>query len=266
MGDPDRVALAAERLWEAESSRTAIAPLTDDDPTLTVEDAYAIQRTNIERSLASGARVVGWKVGLTSKAMQQMLGVDEPDFGVLLSGMVLDDSDPIAVGRLLQPRVEAEIGFVLGRDLEGPDVTTMQALAAIDVAVPALEVIDSRIREWRIKLVDTIADNGSSAMAVVGPRQTPVAGVDLRLVGVAVSRNGELVEHGAGAAVLGHPARCVAWLANKLASFGERLEAGQFVLPGSLHRAFEVLSGDVVEAEFGGLGSVRARFVEGVGR
>lgn len=251
----------ADLLWKASESGTPIDPLTETDPGLTVEDAYAIQLRNVARAVDGGRRVVGMKVGLTSKAMQEMLGVSEPDFGTLLDDMVLDDGAEVSVGRMLQPRVEAEIGLVLGRDLAGPGVTTYDAVRAISVAVPALEIIDSRVRDWKIRLVDTVADNGSSALAVLGGTHTPIAGIDLRLVGGVLEVGGVVVEQGTGAAALGHPAACVAWLANKLAEFGQTLTAGQVVLPGAVHRAVNVKPGDVVRAEFAGLGSVRARFV-----
>lgn len=258
----DSVERHSRALWEAARTGTAIGPLTTSEPGLTITDAYSIQLANVERALGQGRRIVGHKVGLTSKAMQEMLGVDEPDFGVLLDDMVVDDGAVIPLGRLMQPRVEAEIGFRLGRELSGPGATTADALGAIDSAVASLEVIDSRIADWKIRLVDTVADNGSSAMAVLGSTFTPIGGLDLRLVGVIVERNGVVVEHGVGAAALGHPAGCVAWLANKLVEFGQTLHAGQIVLPGALHRAIPVAPGDIVRAEFAVLGAVSVRFAE----
>jgi len=258
--DPGDVARHADALWDAASSRIAIKPLTLDNPELSIADAYAIQLANVDRAVAGGRRIVGHKVGLTSKAMQEMLGVDEPDFGVLLDDMVLPDDSTVAPGRLLQPRVEAEIAFRLGRDLHGPGVSTEDALAAIEVAIPSLEIIDSRIADWQIRLADTIADNGSSAMVVLGADETPVQDLDLRLIGAIVEHNGALVEHGVGAAVLGHPARCVAWLANKLAEFDQGLFAGQIVMPGAVHRAVTVAPGDVVRAVFDRLGPVTVHF------
>jgi 2-keto-4-pentenoate hydratase len=255
-----KIVAHAEALWIAAATGVPIAPLTGVDADLTVADAYAIQLANVDRALADGRRVVGHKVGLTSKAMQEMLGVDEPDFGVLLDDMVVSDGATVPLGQLLQPRIEAEIGFRLGHDLEGGGVSTADALAAIDAAVPALEIIDSRIADWKIRLVDTVADNGSSAMAVLGSTFTPVDDLDLRLIGVVLERNGSLVEHGVGAAALGHPAACVAWLANKLAEFGQSLRAGQIVLPGALHRAVPVAPGDHFRAEYSTIGTVDVRF------
>jgi 2-keto-4-pentenoate hydratase len=256
----DRLDAHAEALRQAAATGKPMPPLTDDDPGLSVEDAYAIQLANVQRAVSDGRAIIGHKVGLTSKAMQEMLGVGEPDFGVLTDDMLIADGQTIDTDSLLQPRVEAEIALVLGRELRGPDVSEEEALAAVEYAVPALEIIDSRIADWRIRLPDTIADNGSSARFVLGTRQTPVAGVDLRLVGMVFSRNGEMVDSGAGAAALGHPARCVAWLANKLAEFDTGLDAGHVIMPGALHRAVDATPGDTFEAEFALLGSVRVKF------
>jgi 2-oxopent-4-enoate hydratase len=256
----DRLQALADSLWGAEKERRAISPIIQEHPDLTVGDAYRIQSINIRRRLAAGRSIRGRKVGLTSRAMQQMLGVDEPDFGVLLDDMFTEDGDPVEVAKLLQPRVEAEIALVLARNLEGPGLTAAAALQAVDFAVPSIEIIDSRITDWKIGLVDTVADNASSARVVVGARRTPVDGLDLRLVGMAFYVNGQLAETGAGAAVLGNPARCLAWLANTLAGFGEGLKAGEIVLAGALHRAIPVSAGDSVVAEFDRLGVVRTRF------
>jgi 2-keto-4-pentenoate hydratase len=254
----------ADALDGAERTRTAIAPLTEANPGLTLEDAYAIQTINVERRVGAGRVIRGRKVGLTSKPMQQLLGVGEPDFGVLFDDMFVEDGDLIALDTLLQPRVEAEMAFVLGNDLEGPGVTTSNALAAIEGVLPSIEIVDSRIVDWRIHLADTVADNASSGRLVVGGTLTPVSGIDLRLVGVVVSRNGQMIDTGAGAAALGNPARCVAWLANKLAGFGQGLRAGDVVLPGALHKMVPVEGGDTFRAEFAYLGAVNACFTNGV--
>jgi len=192
--------------------------------------------------------------------MQELLGVDEPDYGVLLDGMFVEDGDEIDLGRLVQPRVEAEMAFIMERDLEGPGANTASALRAIAGALPAVEIVDSRVADWKIKLVDTVADNASSGLIVMGGRLRRVDELDLRLVGVAVSRGGELIDTGAGAAALGNPARCVAWLANKLASFGAKLHAGDVVLPGAVHKMVPVQPSDVFRAEFAHLGAVTVRF------
>ncbi len=253
----------ADELWEADRSAKPVSPLTERHPDLVIEDAYAIQTINITRRTAAGQRIIGRKVGLTSKPMQQMLGVDEPDFGVLTDEMIVEDGDLIDLGRLVQPRVEAELAFVMGEDLSGPGVTTARALAAIEGALPSVEIVDSRVADWKIKLVDTVADNASSGLLVTGGRMRPVADLDLRLLGVVISRHGQLLDTGAGAAALGNPARCVAWLANKLGSFGEGLKAGDVVLPGAVHKMVPVEPGDVFRAEFAHLGAVTVRFSNG---
>jgi 2-keto-4-pentenoate hydratase len=252
----------ADALWAAEQDRSPIAPLSASNGSLTVENAYAIQAINVARRTESGARVLGRKVGLTSRAMQEMLGVDEPDYGVLTADMFVEEGDDIDLGSLILPRAEAEIAFLLERDLAGPGITTAQVAGAVAGAMPALEIIDSRIADWKIALVDTVADNASSARVVLGGRVTSVADLDLRLVGMAITRNGVLADTGAGAAVLGNPLRCVAWLANKIGEFGDTLRAGDVVLAGALHRALPVNHGDVCRAEFSDLGGVTARFID----
>ena len=195
--------------------------------------------------------------------MQELLGVNEPDFGVLTDEMFVEDGDLIAMSRLVQPRVEAELAFVMERDLAGPGVTTATALAAIAGALPAVEIVDSRVADWKIKLVDTVADNASSGLLVLGGRMRKVEDLDLRLLGVVVSRNGEMIDTGAGAAALGNPARCVAWLANKLGSLGSGLKAGDIVLPGCRAQDGARDPGDVFRAEFAHLGAVTVRFSKG---
>ena len=250
----------ADELWQAQQAGVAVEPLTKRHPELEIEDAYAIQSVNIDRQVAQGARVCGRKVGLTSAAMQELLGVSEPDYGVLLDHMFVEDGDEIALERLLQPRIEAELAFVMDQDLTGPGVTAARALTAVAGVLPAVEIVDSRVASWEIKLVDTVADNASSGLLVVGGNLRKVTDIDLRLLGVVVTRGGELADTGAGAAVLGNPARCVAWLANKLAAFGASLHAGDIILPGAVHRMIAVEPGDVFRAEFAYLGSVTARF------
>ena len=260
MPDADLHRQLADELWEADRTAKPIAALTDRHDGLGIEDAYAIQTINIDRRIADGQRVIGRKVGLTSKPMQDLLGVDEPDFGVLTDEMLVEDGDLITLSRLVQPRVEAELAFVMERDLAGPGVTTAGALAAIAGALPAVEIVDSRVADWKIKLVDTVADNASSGLLVLGGRMRKVEELDLRLLGVVVSRNGEMIDTGAGAAALGNPARCVAWLANKLGSLGSGLKAGDIVLPGAVHKMVPVTRGDVFRAEFAHLGAVTVRF------
>jgi 2-keto-4-pentenoate hydratase len=253
----------ADELWAADRDAVPITPLTDRNPNLRLHDAYTIQTVNIRRRIAGGERVIGRKVGLTSRPMQEMLGVGEPVFGVLTDHMIVEDGDLVALSKLVQPRIEAELGCVMSRDLAGPGVTAAGALAAIGGVLPAIEIVDSRVAAWKIKLVDTVADNASSGLMVLGGRMRPVADLDLRLLGVAVSRHGQLIDTGAGAAALGNPARCVAWLANKLGTFGTGLKAGDVVLPGAVHRMVAVQPCDVFRAEFAHLGAVTVRFSNG---
>lgn len=259
----DLIAELAGRLWQAEVQRQPIQPITDAHQGLTVADAYAIQTVNVDRKVAAGRRVRGRKVGLTSRPMQELLGVDEPDFGVLLDDMFVEDAAELPLETLLQPRVEAEIAFVLARDLAGPGITTADVLTATAGVLPAIEIVDSRVADWRIRLADTIADNASCGRLVLGGRLTAVTEVDLRLVGMLFYRNGVPIDSGAGAAALGNPAYCVAWLANKLAALGSGLRAGDVVLPGALHRMVPVRPGDVFRAEFAHLGDVSVRFSSG---
>ena len=250
----------ADVLRDAEDSGVPVVPLTEQHPDLTAEDAYLIQQVNVRRRVAAGGVVRGHKVGLTSVAMQQQLGVDEPDFGVLFSDMLVEEGDAISVSQLISPRIEAEIAFVMDSDLSGPGVTALDALAAVSGAVASIEVIDSRIQDWRIKLPDTIADNASCARVVVGGQITPLDGLDLRTVGMVLTVDGEVKETGAGAAVLGNPIRCVAWLANTLGTVGSGLKAGDLVLAGALHASLPVGVGTSVRADFADLGSVTTRF------
>lgn len=250
----------ADELWRAEQDGKPVEPLTRRHPGLTPEEAYAIQSLNVFQHLDDGARIVGRKVGLTSLPMQQLLGVNEPDFWVLLDHMAVEDGEEVPLGSLIQPRVEAEVAFIMERDLAGPGVTTARAAAAIAGALPSIEIVDSRVANWEITLADTVADNASSGMFVVGGTIRKITDIDPRLIGVVVSRNGVLAETGAGAAALGNPVRCVAWLANKLAVFGESLHPGDIILPGAVHKMIPVVPGDMFRAEFAELGSVAARF------
>jgi 2-keto-4-pentenoate hydratase len=257
----DRLAAElAAALEVAERDRSPIEPLTDLRPEMTAEDAYEVQRRTVRRRMESGDNVVGWKVGLTSVAMQKLLGVEEPDYAPILSSMVVPDGGDIARGYLIQPKAEAEIAFVLGRELRGPGVTADDVLGATESVAPAIEVIDSRIKDWRITLADTIADMASSARVVLGPR-VPLAGIDTSAVEVKLERNGGLVAVGKGSAAFGGPARAVAWAVNTLGSLGERMEAGHFVMPGALHAAVPAEPGDRFTATFDQLGSVSVRFV-----
>ncbi|TQS47093.1 2-keto-4-pentenoate hydratase [Cryptosporangium phraense] len=256
MLDSTDLAAAADALRDAERDRVAIPPLITTYPGIDVGDAYRIQLLNIERRTAP---VVGHKVGLSSKAMQQMMGVDEPDYGHLLADMRCTENTPVDTGRYLLPRVEPEVGFILGDDLP-EDCTEEQALAATEAIAPALELIDSRIVDWKIALPDTIADNASSAGFVLGAARLDPRRVDLTALPVALYRNDEAAGSGTSAAVLGNPLVAVAWLARTVARFGVRLRAGHVVLPGSCTRAVDARPGDRFRAEFGPLGAVTLTF------
>jgi 2-keto-4-pentenoate hydratase len=252
--------LAAE-LARAERTRRPISPLTAAQPGIDVVDAYEIQLINIRQRVATGARVVGHKVGLSSAAMQQMMGVDEPDYGHLLDEMEVIEDTPVESAKYLYPRVEVEVGFILAEDLPGADCTEADVLAATAAFVPSIELIDTRITDWKIALCDTIADNASSAGFVLGAaRVSPADGVDIAGIDAVLTRNGEVVAKGRSDAVLGNPVTAVAWLARKVESFGVRLKVGDIVLPGSCTRAIDVRAGDEFVAEFAGLGSVRLSF------
>ena len=251
--------LAAD-LAQAERSREPIAPLTVGYPDIDVVDAYEIQLINIRQRVAEGARVVGHKVGLSSKAMQQMMGVDEPDYGHLLDEMQVFEDTPVKAGRYLYPRVEVEVGFILAADLPGAGCTEDDVLAATEALVPSIELIDTRITDWKIALCDTIADNASSAGFVLGSARVSPADVDVKAIDATLTRNGDVVAEGRSDAVLGNPVTAVAWLARKVESFGVRLKKGDIVLPGSCTRAIDVHAGDKFVADFAGLGAVRLSF------
>jgi 2-keto-4-pentenoate hydratase len=254
-----REALAAD-LAQAERSRKPIAPLTAAYPDIDVVDAYEIQLINIRQRVAEGARVVGHKVGLSSLAMQQMMGIDEPDYGHLLDEMQVFEGTPVKAANYLYPRVEVEVGFILAGDLPGADCTENDVLAVTAAFAPAIELIDTRITDWKIASCDTIADNASSAGFVLGEARVSPADVDITGIDVVLTRNDEMVAKGRSDAVLGNPVTAVVWLARMVESFGVRLKAGDIVLPGSCTRAIDVRPGDKFVAEFGGLGSVRLIF------
>ncbi|MGO8768697.1 2-keto-4-pentenoate hydratase [Mycobacterium sp.] len=251
--------LAAD-LAQAERSREPIAPLTAGYPDIDVVDAYEIQLINIRQRVAEGARVVGHKVGLSSLAMQQMMGVDEPDYGHLLDEMQVFEDNPVKAGRFLYPRVEVEVGFILSEDLPGVGCTEDDVLAATEALVPSIELIDTRITDWKIALCDTIADNASSAGFVLGRSRVSPGDLDVKTIDAVLTRNGEVVAEGRSDAVLGNPVTAVAWLARKVESFGVRLRKGDVVLPGSCTRAIDARAGDEFLADFTGLGSVRLSF------
>jgi 2-keto-4-pentenoate hydratase len=258
--DENRTKTLAEILLKAEQTRQPIGPITESDPGVTVDQAYRIQLRVMEMKTSAGQVVVGKKIGLTSLAMQAMLGVKEPDYGHILHGMVVMEGEKIPIADLIAPRIEGEIAFILKDDLKGPGVTLTDVLRGSEGVIPALEVIDSRIRDWKIKLADTVADNASSSRIVLGGIITPPSAVDLRTVGMVMEKNGEVLATAAGAAVLGHPAQAVAWLANKLSAYGIGLKKGEVILSGALTGAAPVAAGDYFRANFGTLGDVKIKF------
>jgi 2-keto-4-pentenoate hydratase len=251
---------AAQLLLRSYELRQPIPPLSDTYPDLDIEDAYAIQLEQAKAWLASGRKVAGHKVGLTSRAVQAQLGVNQPDFGHLLSDTFYLSGEPIPPGTFMQPRVEPEISFVLKQDLAGPGITIAEAIRAVDCVIGSLEIVDSRIAEWNIKLTDTVADNASAGGVVLGTKPVRIEDMDLRLAGAVLYRNGRIQHTGAGAAVLGSPISSLVWLANTLGRLGTTLKAGQVILPGAITPMVAAGPGDTITALFAGLGSVTAQF------
>ena len=251
----------ADKLWEAESDRVQIDRLTDSNPEMTVADAYRVQLLNVKRRLENGEKLIGMKIGLTSAAMQKMLNVSVPDYGHLFDSMLLTNGQVCHVDQLIQPRAEGEISFCLNKTLKGPGVTVADVYEATRYVVPSIEIVDSRIKDWKIKLQDTIADNGSSARLMVGSGITPIENVDMRLTGMVMEKNGELVNSGCAAEVWGNPAAAVACLANMLSEFDIELPAGSIVMAGALTGMVPVEAGDVITCSFSGMGSVTVKFM-----
>ena len=262
MLSPDIHKTLAKELDDAERTRIPIEQFSRRFPDMSLEDSYAIQRQWVETKCARGRTVIGHKVGLTSRAMQLASQLTEPDFGTLLDDMLITDGTALPADRFLVPRFEVELAFVLARPLVGPGVTIFNVLSATEYVTPALELIDARIEQFDRttrsprKVLDTIADNAANAAIVLGGRPVRPDAVDLRWCGALLHRNGVIEESGIAAAVLGHPANGVAWLANKLATHDERLEAGEIVLSGSFTRPVPCAAGDVFHADYGRLGSI----------
>jgi 2-oxopent-4-enoate/cis-2-oxohex-4-enoate hydratase len=254
-----RIAQFGDELFESLVSRRPVEPLTGREPGLTVNHAYRIQEHVIQQRLALGDRIVGRKIGLTSRVVQRALGVNQPDFGQLLASMVVTDAVPVA--SLQQPKIEGEIAFLLDRDLEGPGITNADVIRATGSVMACFEIVDSRIRDWKIKLQDTVADNGSAALFVLGDRAVDLKTLDLSTCGMVLERNGQLECTGAGAAALGSPVNCVVWLANELGRHGVTLRAGEIILSGSLAAMVPVAAGDSFQLSIGGIGSAAVRFV-----
>ncbi len=247
---------AADQLFDALQTGKLIAPLRDSIGA-SVEAGYAVQAINTARWVSQGRRIVGRKIGLTSAAVQAQLGVDQPDFGVLFADMEYPDGAELPFADMQQPKAEAEIALVLKDDIAHPDVTLAELARAVDYAVPAIEIVGSRIKNWDIKISDTIADNASSGLYVLGGKVSKLSDVDLAAASMVLKRNGRAVSYGAGIACLGHPLNAAVWLARTCAERGEGLKAGDVVLTGALGPMVEIAPGDAFEADISGLGSVR---------
>jgi len=249
----------AHELAEAEKSRKPIPPIKARYEGFSVEHAYQVQAINANQGLKTGKRLIGYKIGITSKPIQQRFGVSQPDFGHLFASMNVPDEGEINLNTLIQAKVEGEIALVLGKDLRGPDVTAVDALNAVDYALTAMEIIDSRIEDWKITVEDTIADNGSSALFVLSENKVPMRGLNLAELGMAFSRNGEVILTGSGAAVMGNPINSLVFLANELGRHDKGLLAGEVVLAGSLSGVAPLVAGDFFSCEIWKLGACSMR-------
>lgn len=259
--DAQRIDRLGDELYDALTRRAMIDPLTEREPGITIDDAYHISLRMVNRRVEAGETVIGKKIGVTSKAVQDMLDVHQPDFGYLTDRMVYGNGDEMPVSELLiQPRAEGEIAFLLKRDLIGPGVSNADVLRATEAVMPCFEIVDSRIRDWRIRIQDTVADNASCGLFVLGDSAVDPRRVDLATAGMVVEKNGEIISTGAGAAALGSPVNCVAWLANTLGRFGIPLKAGEVILSGSLVPLEPIKAGDSMRVDIGGIGSASVRF------
>lgn len=262
MMNQEQIIQCGDELYEALTQCHTLRPLTERFDGITIEEAYHISLRMMERRVAAGETVIGKKIGVTSKAVQNMLNVYQPDFGYLTDKMAYSQGQEVPISeQLIQPKVEGEIAFILKKDLMGPCVTNADVLAATDCVIPCFEVVDSRIENWQIKIQDTIADNASCGLFILGDKAVDPRKVDLMTCGMVVEKNGVVISTGAGAAALGSPVNCVAWLANTLGTFGIPLKAGEVILSGSLVPLEPVQAGDFMSVSIGGIGSASVRFV-----
>jgi 2-oxopent-4-enoate/cis-2-oxohex-4-enoate hydratase len=259
--DKEKIITYGDTLYDCLRNRTTIDPITDQEPEFSIEDAYHISLHLLQRRLDDGEKIIGKKIGVTSKAVQNMLGVHQPDFGFLTDRMVCENDGEIAISsEMIQAKAEGEIAFILKHDLEGPGVTNADVLRATECVMPCFEIVDSRITDWKIKIQDTVADNASCGMFVLGDTKVTPDKVDLVTCGMVHEKNGEVIATGAGAAALGSPVNCVAWLANTLGEYGIKLEAGEVILSGSLVPLHAVVPGDAMNLLVGGIGKASVRF------
>jgi 2-oxopent-4-enoate/cis-2-oxohex-4-enoate hydratase len=257
---PELITSLGDELYDALKGCRVVEPLTSRHADITIEDAYAIQQRLTSRRLAAGERIIGKKIGVTSKAVMNMLGVHQPDFGMLTDGMVYNEGEAIPAATLIQPKAEGEIAFVLKRDLQGPGITAADVLAATEGVMACFEIVDSRIRDWKIRIQDTVSDNASCGVFVLGDRLVDPRDVDLTTCGMVLEKNGEIVVTGAGAATMGSPLTAMAWLANTLGRLGIALKAGEVVLSGALGAMVPVKAGDSLRVTIGGIGGCSVRF------
>ncbi|EON93176.1 2-oxopent-4-enoate hydratase [Marinobacter lipolyticus SM19] len=251
-----------DQLFDAMRERTTLRPFTERFADITIKDAYNISLRMIDRRVETGEKIIGKKIGVTSRAVQRMLDVHQPDFGYLTDQMAFNQGEEMPISeRLIQPKAEGEIAFILKKDLMGPGVTNADVLAATDCVIPCFEVVDSRIENWQIRIQDTVADNASCGLFILGDKAVNPRKVDLATCGMVVEKNGSVISTGAGAAALGSPVNCVAWLANTLGEFGIPLKAGEVILSGSLVPLEPVKAGDHMSVNIGGIGSASVRFV-----
>ncbi|MEH6626701.1 MAG: 2-oxopent-4-enoate hydratase [Motiliproteus sp.] len=259
--DTQLIQKCGDDLYQALTKRETLRPLTEQYDDISIEDAYHISLRMVERRLDAGAKIIGKKIGVTSKAVQNMLNVHRPDFGYLTDDMAYSQGAEMPISeRLIQPKAEGEIAFILKKDLLGPGITNADVLAATECVMPCFEIVDSRIENWQIKIQDTIADNASCGLFVLGDNAISPSKVDLTTCGMVVEKNGQVISTGAGAAAMGSPVNCVTWLANTLGEFGIPLKAGEVILSGSLVPLEPVQAGDFMTVSIGGIGSASVRF------
>jgi len=257
---PQNIQKAADALYTAHADKKPCDPIRDLLEDGDVDAAYAVQETNTKRWLDEGRKLVGRKIGLTSVAVQNQLGVNQPDYGMLFADMALAEGEEMPLGALLQPKAEAEVAFVIGRDLTDENLTLSDLITAVEYVLPSIEIVDSRVADWNIRILDTVADNASSGLYVLGAQPVKLDGLDLRTCGMVMTLKGEPVSTGAGAACLGHPLNAALWLAKTMARVGRPLTAGDQIMSGALGPMVPASPGDVLEARIEGLGSVRAAF------
>ena len=258
--DSNIIQTLGDSLYQALRSNSVIDPITNQYPDMTIEDAYAVQKRMIDRRVQDGEVIVGKKIGVTARAVMNMLGVDQPDFGYMMDRMIVNEGESIAMSTLIQPKAEGEIAFLLKKDLMGPGLSNADILAATECVIPCFEIVDSRIADWKIKIQDTVADNASCGVFVLGDSAVSPRKVDLSTCGMVLEKNGEIIATGSGAAAMGSPVNAITWLANTLGRLGVPLKAGEVVLSGALAAMFPCAAGDNFRVSIGGIGACSVRF------